>query len=171
MSNRLADLRTSITSVDDADQLFRDLAVLTKTLRLKDARQELRIAKLQEEHNALTADLRAAIAATKERLVQFVAAHQPLFDEPRTRKSEFGEYGLRTATEVVIEDEEALLEELMERGYEDCFETVRTPVKSAIKRRLVAEETLPHVSLNRGNTVVCKVAPALLRQAEEEAAS
>jgi len=167
--NRIADLRTPITGIDEADRVFADLALASKRLAVEDARFERDDAARKIAYEQRTADLRGRVGEIKARLAAFINANLPLFAKPRKRKTAMGEYGLRTVTTLEITDEAALFDALMDLGYDDCMETVRTPVKPAIRDRLKAGETIPGCSLNRGDTAVCKVSKALLDEAKREA--
>ena|GEM_PF-1493182 len=168
---RIADLRTTIRTREEADAAFSEFALVAKRLAVADAKHELRLANLTQNHRDRTAADRDELAGLRERIARYIDANRPCFQKPnpRTRKTDQGEYGLRTATELLITSEEALFNTLMDRGYDDCMETVRKPVKPAIRERLKAGEALPGCMLNKGDTVVCKVAKALLDQAKEEA--
>jgi hypothetical protein len=164
---RLADLRTVIASLADADAAFERLALIAKDLAVADARFDRRMAKAAAAHQDSTFDQRRDLAAIEADLALFVDAHRDCFAKPRTRKSELGEYGLRTVTDLVVDDAERLLSVLDDRGYTDCIETVRKVFKPAIKARLKEGERFPGCALRTGDTVVCKVNRALLDQAAE----
>jgi hypothetical protein len=167
--NRIADLRSTIKTLSEADACFREFALLTKSLAVADAKHELRVAGLAAAHVERTAAERQQLEAGRAAIAAFVDNNRALFEKPRTRKNDQGEYGLRTATELCITDQDALLEALMDRGYDTCMEVVRKPVKSAIRDRLNDGETLPGCTVNTGDTVVCKVSKALLDEARQEA--
>jgi hypothetical protein len=168
--NRIADLRHNLHTLEDADHIFQELAMATKTLRVADARLELKIAKIQELHAEQTTALRLRVDGIKAELAAFVAGHEGLFEKPRTRKSAFGEYGLRTATELEVQDEDAMLDAVKHAKYYECFSIVYKVDKTNIRKRVVEGEKIPGCTVKTGNTVVCKVAKALLDQADQEAA-
>jgi hypothetical protein len=168
MSNRIADLRSTITTLEEARTAFAVYAVTAKEVAVYDARFDRDLAKRRATHESVTAIPRGEMAAIRERLVAFVSANRQLFEKPRTDKSPLGEFGLRTATELVIQDEEALVQSILERGYDDCMEVVRRPVKSALRKRIEAGETFPGAQVNTGDTVVCKVASDVIARAVED---
>jgi len=168
MTNRIADLRSPITTPEQARDTHKDLALAVVACEVADARLEQRIARLKAQHAERTGPQRQAAEALRERLSAYINNHREQFKKPRTVKSEFGEFGLRTATELLIADEPALVSHLMEQGYTDCFETVRRPIKPAIKQRLNDGESVPGCSLNSGDTIVCKISKALIDEATED---
>lgn len=168
--NRIADLRTSIASLDDARKAFDEMAMLTIKVAALDAAAEKRIGKIKVAHELMTFDDRADIKAIGESLARFVEANKPLFKDPRKLKTTMGSFGLQAVSELVIQDEETLLKHLMKRELTDCYETFNKLLKKAIKKRLEAGEKLPAVTLNEGDTAVYKVEKSLIDAAEKEAA-
>lgn len=167
--NRIADLRSTITTLEDADAAFREFALAEKRIAAADARFERDEAKRRAAHAERTLSDRKLSDAIKSRLAAFIDNNRALFKRPRTRKTEQGKYGLRTATELVIMAEDLLFDHLLERGYEDCFTTVRRPVKTAIRDRMIAGEHIPGCTINTGDTVVCKPFKSFLDEARQEA--
>jgi len=167
MSNRIADLRSPVTTLEEARALFAQMALTEKRLAVSDARYERNQAQSLAEHREATAPRRLAVETMRGELAAYIAGHRSEFEDPRTVKTELGEFGLRTVTEVLITDFQTLMATLHERGYTECFEVVERPLKPALAKRLKAGEELPGAALNTGDTVVCKVSKALLDEARE----
>jgi len=161
--NRLKDLRIMDTAA--ADSVMARLARTETSIELHRARANSRIATIKAELTEKIGPLEADRDSLGTALKQFIESFRSLFVRPRKRKSEAGEYGLQTVTSVKIDDEEALLEHLLENGYDDCYETVHKLKKPAIKRRVNAGCPLPGVSVASGDTAVYKVNPELIRDA------
>lgn len=166
--NRIADLRSPISTIEEADQTFRQYALAIKKIAVADARFERDHASRLMKHKADTQPLRAQAEELLGKIAHFIGAHGGLFKSPRTRKLDVCEYGLRTATELIIDNEDALLNLLMDRGYDDCMQTVRSVAKSNVRARLSAGEEIPHCHMNSGDTVVAKVSKALLNEARQD---
>jgi hypothetical protein len=63
----------------------------------------------------------------------------------------------------------ALMQTLLDRGYEDCLKTERKPIKDAIRARLDAGEIIPGATVRTAeNDPVVKVSPKLLKDAIEK---
>ena len=104
MRQLLNDNRALPRTMDEADVVFVRLASLT-------AKRNRIIAKLEEAVKALQARVEPELAALKkeiseaeEQLSGFVLANQRLFARPRQHKTAFGQYGLRTATKLLVRD-------------------------------------------------------------------
>ncbi len=166
MPTRVADLRSRLSTVDQADDAFRRYALLCKKIHAADARLEEQLARRMETHRQRTAEDRDQAESLKADIVAFVDNHRELFQKPRTRKLEQGKYGLQTASELLVADEDALFNALMELGYEDCFETVRKPVKKRLRERIKNGEAIPHCTIREGDTVLCTPSRAFIEADE-----
>ena len=170
MSNtRLADLRPCIASFDQADSALQRYALIEAALNVKAARLNKRIAEAKAAFVEDSADLVAEKESLSAQISSFITDHRDAFVKPRTRKTQFGEYGLRTVSEVVIEDEDALVDLLMDRGYVECVEVLHKLQRPAIKKRLEAGESLTGARVNTGDTGVLKVAQSVIAAARASA--
>lgn len=165
---RLADLRSTVADLDSASALFNSLAANILKLEAKNAAFERRLADLKLIHERQTAELRDAIQSDSAELLAFIDANRALFRSPRKVKTSLGSFGLQTAGELAVSAPDKLLQTLLEYNYEDCFKTIRTLVKPAIRARLQAGETLPGVAIRAGDTAVYKVDRALIEQARQQ---
>lgn len=168
---RLSDARTTIASLAEAAEVFNELAVAEIGLAVADARAEKRIAAVKSRHDRDTAEARVELATLKERLNGFILSNRALFESPRCQQTSYGSFGLRSVSDLLVTDPEALLQAILDRGYEDCLKRVQVPVKAAVRDRLAAGESFPGVALRAGDTVVCNVRKELVAQAVEAADS
>lgn len=167
--NRLADLRPGIASLPEAKVIMQNIAETTCHLEARKARIEKQITDIKAKLAGLCAEDIADLEEFEKVLSAFIMSHQDLFQKPRKIVTEFGSFGLQAVSEVVIEDETKFLKHVIEHELYDCFKTVRTPVKDAIKARLEAKEHIPGVTLKTGDTAVYKVAKTLVDEAKEKA--
>jgi hypothetical protein len=167
MTQRLADLRNDIATMEEAKQVFDDVAYLTIKLAAQDAALEKRIAKIKTDHESETADDRALMADGGAILARFIEQHKDLFQDPRKVKTSLGSFGLQTVCELAIDNPEALEKFLVKAKLEDCFELAFRLVKIAIRKRLEAGEKIPGARLNQGDTAVYKVEKTLVDQARQ----
>ena len=165
MTNRIADLRSPIVDLDEAKTTFQAIALASKRLAVAQARYERAKADLAARYEGDTAARRSAVLELTERLAAFISTNRSLFTDPRTIKTELGEFGLRTVSELLVADEAGLFEHLQNQGYTECFDLVQKLVKPAITKRLKAGESLPGCTINSGDTVVCKVAKSVIEEA------
>lgn len=164
---RLSDNRTAIADLDGAKTIMQEIAKLTCELAHQEARVEKRIMAIKDDLAERTSIAREQLASLQESLGEFILANKDLFQKPRKVKSEFGEFGLQTVTELVVSDEDELLTFLMDRGYHDCMKVTRTIIKKQVAERMEVE-TFPGCALKTGDTAVCKVAKALVDEARGE---
>lgn len=160
--NRLADNRTLIQDIDGAREVMREIALISKRIAITNARAEKRIADIKTQADKENEGRRLALAKFTADLSAWITANATQFEKPRTCKTEFGEFGLRTVPELSVSNETETISWLMENGYVDCFETVQKLVKPAISKRLNAKETIPGCLIRTGDTVVCKVSKAII---------
>ena len=168
---RLADFRSTITNIIEAKAVFADLAQAKVDLAVREARVEKRITDIKAKHEADTAPLRQRIADTAALLVAFIDNHRNLFQRPRKVKTDFGTFGLRKVTDVLVTDRDALVQALLDRGYHACLKVTRSPIKSAVQEHLEAGDDLPGCHLRQGDTAVHTVSKALIEKATTDATS
>lgn len=167
--NRLADMRSTVCSLDDAKAIADRIALAEKALAVASAKAEKRIADLKHTHAEATLPLVTDIAVDRAALAAFIVGHPHLFQNPRTVKTDLCKFGLQQVTDLIVHDQTALLERLMDLGYDDCMKVSRTPVKTAIKARMEDGETFPGCTIRTGDTAICIPHKAILDQAKQEA--
>ena len=165
---RLADPRTLVKTLDDADALMNAIASASCELALEEAKAEKRIARIKLLHAVKTEGVAARIKHMEDALGAFILANKDKFLKPRKRKCAMGSYGLQKAKELVVSDEDKLIQHLMDSGYDDCLKVKRTPIKKPIIARIEDDESMPGASLKEGDTAVSKVDSSLIKQAVEE---
>jgi len=131
----LTDTRTN--TMKDAERLMEQIALTTQNIEKKKAQYELRISKLKAKYEEEAAPDIATLQSLERTLDAFIMSHQKEFRRPRKRKTAFGDFGLRTVSDVQIDDRDLVADFCMEAGYTDCVETRITLKKSAIRKRLV----------------------------------
>ena len=167
MTQRIADPRTTIKTLEDADELMRQISALDCQIAVENARTEKRITAIKAKLEEKTAPLEANKTALEAQLSAYIITHKDQFKRPKKRKTPSGEYGLRHVTDLIIDDPDALTEHLLEAGYDDCLKTTHSPHKAGIKARLENNEQIPHAAIRTGDTVVCIPSKALVKQAIE----
>lgn len=168
MPSRIADLRQQPKNKEEAAAVFAEIANLECRLAVEDAKLEKRIADLKTKHAESLKDDVARMAELENALSEFIKTNQRMFNDPKKIKTPFGTFGLQKVSELLITDEKALLDFLMENGYDDCFERIIKPIKTAIRTRAELQ-FIPGCKINSGETVVMTVSKALIKDAVEEA--
>ena len=132
MAKQLSDNRKYQAMTEaDADALFRELAMLETRLLAKAAAVEKKIGDLKAKLAEETAEDNALLEQLRKNLTAYIGANPERFASPRQRKTEFGKYGLRTASKLVISDGEAVVAFSDKEGL-DLYDLVKTPVKERI---------------------------------------
>lgn len=132
MAKQLSDNRKYQAMTEaDADALFRELAMLETRLLAKAAAVEKKISDLKAKLAEETAEDNALLEQLRERLTAYIESNPERFASPRQRKTDFGKYGLRTASKLVISDGDAVVNFSDSEGL-DLYELVKNPVKERI---------------------------------------
>lgn len=165
---RIADARVAtIDNLDSAKALFQDLAIQTLEKSITVAEFEASIARLKEECEKSVGPLNDRIRQHVDRLEKFILANVQLFQSPRKVKTAFGSFGLQTATDLMVDDEKALIDWLVANGHHDCVDTKPRVNKTKVKDLLAAGWTCPGAIVRTGDTAVYTVSKTWL---ESEAA-
>ena len=156
---RLADLRTTVTSMDEAHAALREAAILQRAINLVDARAKKRTTEIQAKADADAAPLREQLDTYMQALRAYIVANPGAFEKPRAQRTEFGSFGLRKSTEVAVLDlDTAVAHCLSKKALSDCVITAHKLVKPGIRRHLEAGDNIPGVALNTGDVAFADVA-------------
>jgi phage host-nuclease inhibitor protein Gam len=153
----------------DATGMMEKLCHAACRLAVVKARKAKRMAEIESEYQDKMLEDMAEADLLTLRLREFCRANPHLFVKPRKVKTPFGEFGLQQVSDLCIDDMTALMQTLLDRGYEDCLKTERKPIKDAIRARLDAGEIIPGATVRTAeNDPVVKVSPKLLKDAIEK---
>jgi len=162
--------QTRSMTMADAMGAMEKLAHVACRIALADARRQKRLAEIESAHKAAIDADRRECDLLEQRLAEYCRANPRQFQSPRTVKTAFGEFGCRRVSDVYVADKDALVQALLDRGYDDCVKTSHCPVKPAVRERLEAGETIPGCELRIAeNDPVVKISSALLRAAVKDA--
>lgn len=164
-NTRIADTRTA--SSDDlaaAKLLLQDIALQTLDKNLVEAEAEVAIAEIKTVVETKTGPIRDRIQSNQDRLARFITAHPDLFQKPRAVKTVHGEFGLRTVTDVVVDDDEALVEWLLSNGHDQAVQVIRKAVKTAVRELLELGHQVPGAAIRTGDIAFVKVSKTWLEQ-------
>lgn len=170
MAERLKDLRTSIQNIDQADAEFALLAIAEIEIARINAEAEARIAKIKaeadcqkEEHSAEADRCRAALAA-------YIESHPDEFAKPRKRKTDWGTYGLHTATKVQVSDKDAAIAHCLADGLTECLKQTITLLTKPIEKLINAGRQIDGCEISSGEIALCTVKKELLDKARKAGA-
>lgn len=138
MPTQIADPRViDAMTAEQADRLFADLAALDIKVRKAQAAAEKKVADVKRALEEDTAADVATIAMLAQTLSAYVLAHRDRFQKPRQRKTRWGSYGLRTATKLVVHDQDRLLDIAAVAGADVAETTVK--VRKELVQKAIAD--------------------------------
>jgi len=168
MAKRLHDRRTSaIQTIEEAKALFNAIAISEIAIAKAKAQAEDRIATIKDQTAAKVAMIDPDLDAKREALSDFVETHPELFAKPRHVSTDFGRFGLQTASKVELFDKTACVEFVVDQGMSNCFETTYKPVAAGILAAIEAGTRVPGARILSGDIAHYTVRKALLDEAKE----
>ncbi|MDD5697997.1 MAG: host-nuclease inhibitor Gam family protein [Victivallaceae bacterium] len=149
-------------TVAEADKKFEELARLEIGIKAKKALAEKRIAEIKAK---LAADIDGAVEDYNELinwLNSYILANKGRFVKPRMRKTEFGKYGLRTASKLHINDEQALIASARENELDDIIELKYRIDKKAVEKHIAEGLEIDGAQIITGDVAGFSVSKELL---------
>ena len=163
MPVRLKDFRR-IIDLDHAKSVLRDMTSLYIGIEAKKAATEKRIQALKEKVDEATKAEAEELTRLEALLTDFIGHHPGLFTKPRAVKTDFGSFGLRTVTELTVENEREVIDKIMENGYDDCIEIKRRLIKKSVQARITDGEDIPGCFINTGDVAFWKPNKSLVEE-------
>ena len=166
MAERLKDLRNSIQNMEQADAEFASLAKAKIELARLDAEAEARIAQIKATLDC-EKEFHIAVATKAERdLAAYIESHPDEFSKPRKRKTDWGTFGLHTATKVNVFDKDAAIRDCIGLKLKTCLKTKMTLITSEVAKRLKNGSEIDGCELLSGEVAICTVKKELLDEAK-----
>ena len=163
-TTRLSDNRAlrSMT-VQQADALFQEIALLTVKIKKIEAGYEKRIAELKaaagRETEAPEAELREKVAT----LTHYIQANPERFVKPRQHQTDYGKYGVRTVSNIEITDEEAVKAAVKAQSI-PALVVIEKLDKKALEKAIGDGLSIPGCEMRRGEVASYTVAKALMEE-------
>lgn len=148
-------------TVAEADKSFAELARLEIGIKAKKAAAEKKIVAVKAN---LAADIEDSVEEYNEMLKwlsKYIEANKDRFVKPRMRKTEFGKYGLRTATKLHIQDS-TLVIEYAEGAELPLFTVKKTVDKKQVEKHIAEGHTVPGARIISGDVAGFSVSKELL---------
>lgn len=164
----LSDNRAAVAmTVADADQIMRQIADEEISLAALRARAERKIADVKLALETASAPAERRIRELAAKLSRYIDAHQELFQRPRARKTDWGNYGIRTVSGLKIEDAEALIDYAVQNALPGIIETRVRLSRTGVEKALAEGVELPGAAIVRGERSFYKIEKALLDRAKK----
>lgn len=161
---RLSDNRAMrAMTVQEADALFQEIALLTVKIEKTKANYEKKIAELKasagRETEAPEAELRDKVAV----LTAYINANPDRFIKPRQHQTDYGKYGVRSVSNLEITDEEAVKLAVKALGIPALVVTEKLD-KKALEKAIGDGLSIPGCELRQGEIASYTVAKALMEE-------
>lgn len=161
---RLTDNRVfRAMTVQDADALFREIALLTVKIGKIEAGYEKKIADLKAAANRETEELEDELRWKVARLTSYIQANPERFIKPRQHATDYGKYGVRTVSNLEITDEEAVKLAVKAHGIPALIVTEKLD-KKALEKAIGDGQEIRGCELRRGEIASYTVAKALMEE-------
>ena len=158
MGTRIDDTREfDAMTVEEADSLFQAIAIKETEIKKHNAICDKKIAVLKLNLENTIAPLRNDIAELSKRLSEYVKLHKERFIKPRQRSTNFGKYGVRTVTELIITDEQAVID-FAKANNLPLYKTEIKLDKKAIEKLIVDGKEIPGAYRKVGDIISYNVA-------------
>ena len=165
MSVTLTDSRAF--SIEDAPRLMQEIALCECRIAQAKAKFEDQIARRKAAYEAEIADDAAERDGAARVLAAIILANKDAFAKPRSRKTDFGRFGLRDVSDVQVTAQDELTDWALTNGHFDVVQVRRIIVKKAVRKRIEDGQTVPGAFVERGERAFYKVDKALLEAAAE----
>lgn len=169
MAKRIADMRLEIATLEDAENVLKEIALARASIEACRARAEKRISEVKNKLEEETGENSRMLEVYEKILCAFIESNRHLFEKPRKHKCDWGTFGLQKVSEVVIDDPAALVGFAKRHHFDHLLMTIEKPVKAAIEEMLKDKGSVPGCHLKEGDTAVYTVAKALIDEAKESA--
>ena len=147
----------------EAIGLFQEYAGLSKAVVKRCAQSEVRIQAEKTRTGEANEPDRVRMKEIEAEVTAFVSAHgHDLFRSPRKQKTEYGTFGLETATKAEVHNEEQVLAFAEEHPELELAKLTHRVQKTKVKSALLKGHKVPGARLVRGDVVVMKVDKAYL---------
>ena len=148
-------------SVEQADLLFRNIALLTVKLNRVKADYEKRIIELKAAAELETRIQETELKTLEEELNGYIRANPERFIKPRQHVTEYGKYGVRQVAGVEITDEDAVKASIRLQNI-PALVVIEKLDKKALEKALGEGRVIDGCEMRRGEIASYTVAKSLL---------
>ncbi len=148
-------------TADEADAVFQRIAEVTIEATAVAAQYEDQMSTIKTQAAAAREDFLKILRPLEAELEDYINARPERFQKPRMRRTEFGQYGLRSVTSLDIADEAAALASVKAQGIPALVVTERLD-KKAIEKAISDGLTISGAEMRSGEIVKYVVKKELL---------
>lgn len=148
-------------TVEQADLLFQEIALLTVRLNRIKAGYEKKIAELKAAAELETGLPEAELKKLEEELTCYILANPERFVKPRQHVTRYGKYGVRQAAALEITDEDAIKASVRLQNIPALL-VIEKLDRKALEKAISEGFTLDGCEMRRGEIASYTIAKALL---------
>ncbi len=162
MTVRINDNRAALAMTgEDADRVFQNLAETVIAATVAAAQADEQIAAIKAQAAEVREEYMKIIKPLETTLEDYINAHPERFIKPRMRKTEFGQYGLRSVTNLEISDEIAAMISCKAQGIQAIVVTEKLN-KKAVEKAISDGRQITGCEIRTGEIVKYDVRRELL---------
>ena len=153
---------------DEADALFAEIAELELQAAAIGADGDAAMQTLKTKYEQWLAEAKFQLPEKVTKLSAYILANSERFAKPRARKTPEGQYGLRSVSNLEINDESKVYAYVKGAGMNECFEIKVVLKKDAVLKALNQGEPIPGAQVVTGERAFYKVSQELVQKAKNK---
>ena len=150
-------------TVEQADALFREIALITVRINRVKANFEKKIADLKNAAELTLGPDETELERLSKELSNYIQSNPERFIRPRQHVTDYGKYGLRTAVKLEISDEEMVKAEVR-RQHIPALTLIEHLDRKALEKSISEGKTIAGCEMRRGEIASYTVSKALLEE-------
>jgi phage host-nuclease inhibitor protein Gam len=167
MNQVLADNRKlKMMTAEAADALFAEIATIELEAATIGADGDAQIQKIKECYEGLLQNAKLDLPEKVEFLTAYILANSERFQKPRARKTPEGQYGLRSVSNLEINDDQEVINYAKGAGMPELLDITIKINKPALLKAINEGHIIKGVSVASGEREFYKVAQELLARAK-----
>lgn len=170
MKTKLADNRNR-DAIEEADELVRQLAMLTVERDLVNAEFDKAVADIKAARDDQVDPLMLGIKHFEAKLTAWILEHPDRFEAPRKRVTVWGSYGMRAASRIDVDDDDRAIAWLRDNKMYEALKITRKIDRKGLRKVLAGGATVPGCRIADGEIATYEIDKTFLARAKQEALS
>ena len=150
-------------TVEQADDLFREIALITVRINRVKANFEKKIADLKAAAKLTLGPDETELERLSQELRNYIQCNPERFIRPRQHLTDYGKYGVRTAVKLEIMDEERVKAEVRRQDI-PALTLIEHLDRKALEKAISEGKTIAGCELRKGEIASYTVSKALLEE-------
>lgn len=153
-------------TADEADALFAEIATIELEAVSIGADGDAEVQKIKDVFEKLLYNAKLELPEKVEFLTAYIQANPERFKKPRARKTPEGQYGLRSVSNLEINDEQEVITYAKGAGMPELLDITTKINKPALLKAINEGHIIKGVSVASGERAFYKIAQELLAKAK-----